>query len=155
MACINCSKEGQTTIPQTVVGFKIWYADGSKEVVTIVGRSKEEILNDLEKLPTTGVQIIMLYYNRFSTNGETRYRRVIQGSDIYFFAWDSNVPIDQQDWVFGQTDKVADLLNYISPVQLTGVTINDAFFKTLNDKAMADYNITEFGLTPEIGTDDI
>lgn len=155
MPCQNCPKEGATNTSQKVVGAKIWYADGTKKLIPIAGQTKDQILGNLSSLPKNQVQIIMLYYNRFDTQGRTRYRRIIQGNDLYYFAWDNSAPPAQQDWIFGQTDKQSDLLNYINPVQMTGSYTNDTWYKNLNEQAMNDFNVTELGINPEIGTEDV
>ena len=71
-----------------VVGFKCWFADGSKVSVRTQGRNRQQVEGDLAALAATGLQIIMLYYGEFSVDGKTRYRRILMGNDIYYIAWE-------------------------------------------------------------------
>ena len=137
-----------------VVGFKCWFADGSKVSVRTQGRSRQQVEGDLAALAATGLQIIMLYYDEFSVDGKTRYRRILQGNDIYYIAWDSTVPPQFRDWLFGQTNNAADLAQYPGAKSMTGQTVSDDFYKFVTTQAMADMNVSELGLPPAPGTDD-
>lgn len=136
------------------MGFKCWFADGSKVAVRTQGRNRQQVETDLAVLAATGLQVIILYYDEFSVDGKTRYRRILQGNDIYYIAWDSTVPPQFRDWLFGQTNNVADLANYPGAKAITGLTVSDDFYKFVTGLAMADMQVSEFGLTPVPGTDD-
>ena len=137
-----------------VVGFKCWFADGSKVAVRTQGRNQQQVGVDLAALPSTGLQIIILYYDEFSVDGKTRYRRILQGNNIYYIAWDSTVPPQFRDWLFGQTDSAADLAQYPGAKIMTGQTVSDDFYKFVSEVAMADMKISDMGLTPTPGTSD-
>ena len=137
-----------------VVGFKCWFADGSRVAIRTQGRNQQQVGVSLAALPTTGLQIIMLYYDEFSVDGKTRYRRILQGNDIYYILWDTAPPPQFRDWLFGQTNNVADLTQYPGAKAMTGQTVSDDFYKFVTAQAMADMNVSELGLTPILGTSD-
>jgi len=137
-----------------VVGFKCWFADGRKVSIRTQGRNQQQVGTDLAALAETGLQIIMLYYDEFSIDGKTRYRRMIQGNDIYYIAWDDTVPPQFRDWLFGQTNNAADPNQYPGAKVITGRTVSDDFYKFVTTLAMADMQVSEFDLTPVPGTDD-
>ena len=137
-----------------VVGFKAYFADGSKVSIRTQGRNQQQVGVDLTALPATGLQVIMLYYDEFSVDGKTRYRRILQGNDIYYIAWDGTVPPQFRDWLFGQTNNAADLAQYPGAKSMTGLTVSDDFYKFVTNQAMADMNVSAFGLIPIPSTDD-
>ena len=137
-----------------VVGFKCWFADGTKISVRTQGRNRQQVGVDLVGLPATGLQIIMLYYDEFSVDGKTRYRRILQGNDIYYIAFDDTVPPQFRDWLFGQTNNPADLAQYPGAKAMTGQTVSDDFYKLITEQAMVDRSVSDFGLTPASGTSD-
>ena len=137
-----------------IAGIKIWWADGSKSVIRMDGRNQQQVGQDLAALPSSGFEIGMIYYQEFSVDGKTRYRRILQGNDIYYIAWDSTVPPQFRDWLFGQTNNATDLAQYPGAKAMNGQTVSDDFYKFVTTQAMADMNVSEFGLTPVPGTDD-
>ena len=138
-----------------VVGFKCWFADGSKIAIRTQGRNQQQVGVDLAALPATGLQIIMLYYDEFSVDGKTRYRRILQGNDIYYIVWDSTVPPQFRDWLFGQTNNTADLAQYPGAKAMTGQTVSDDAYKFYTEQAMSDMNVSQFGIPPIPATSDV
>ena len=138
-----------------VVGFKCWFADGSKAAIRTQGRTRPQVGADLEALVDAGLLILMLYYDEFSVDGKTRYRRILQGNDFYYIAWDELAPPQFRDWLFGQTNNAADLAQYPGARALAGRTTNDDFYKVVTAQAMADMNVSELGLAPVPDTDDV
>ena len=138
-----------------VVGFKLWFADGSKVAIRTQGRNQQQIGVDLDSLPSTGLLVVMLYYDEFSVDGKTRYRRILQGNDIYYITFDSTAPPQFRDWLFGQTNTASDLDRYPGAKSIVGQTTNDDFYKVVTTQAMGDMNMSEFGLAPKPGTTDI
>ena len=137
-----------------VVGFKCWFADGTKVAIRVQGRSRPQVEVDLLALPATGLQVIMLYYDEFSVDGKTRYRRILQGNDIYYIAWDDTVPPQFRDWLFGQTNNAADLAQYPGAKSMTGQTVSDDFYKFVTEQAMVDMQVSDIGVSPMPGTSD-
>lgn len=145
MPCQDCPQEGRPNLPpQLVVGWKVWLRDGSVRG----GRTPA----DWAALPDDGILCVLLYYNRFSTDGQTRYRRVIQ-DDYYWMAPGT------LDHIYGQhSEKGHDLADlhrrYPGVVVKRGAWTDDAHFKVLIDEALNDHQVSLIGLRPEPGTDD-
>lgn len=137
-----------------VVGFKVWWADGTRSVIRLSGRSRIQVGNDVTALPATGLQVVILYYDEFSVDGLTRYRRILQGNDYYYVFYDDTPPPQLRDWAFGQTNNVADTLTHVGSKVMTGSQVSDLAYKTWVDAAMGDFQVSEFGLTPVGGTQD-
>jgi len=113
-----------------VLAWKVWYADGSKHI----GKTREE----WEILPDDGILVIILYYDEFATDGITRYRRVLQGSDFY---WLSS---GERDHIYGQTSNIQETSEWIEqryPDALVkaGRWVDDDTFKQIIEEVMADY----------------
>ncbi len=146
-ACTDCPREGQPGIPdQVVVGWKVWTYDNAAQRVNIfTGKT----LADWQKLPD-GILIVMLYYNRFNTTGEVRYRRVEMGNDFYFVAPGLG------DFIYGHSDDKPDAIQkkYIGAVVKAGVWIDDATYKRIVAEAMSDYSVSAMGIAPVPGTSD-
>lgn len=100
-----------------VRGWRAWYADGSE--------FSSETHNILQ-LPTTGLQIIMLYF-RDGT------RRIIESSDRVF--WQDN---GSDDGIFGQTDDPASDITarYPGAHIIEGSQIDDTSFRSFEAAAM-------------------
>ena len=138
-----------------IAGIKIWWADGSKSVIRMDGRNQQQVGQDLAALPSSGFEIGMIYYQEFSVDGKTRYRRILQGNAIYYITFDSTAPPQFRDWLFGQTNTASDLDRYPGAKSIVGQTTNDDFYKVVTTQAMGDMNMSEFGLAPKPGTTDI
>lgn len=141
MACKDCPKEGDPNAPpQLVVGFRIWYVDGT--IATGTTRA------DWEQLPDDGVLIVMLYYNRFDTGGDSRYRRVLMSNDHFWHAPGT------MDAIFGQSDDAPHVITakYEQAHVKRGKWTDDAHYKTVVAAAMANYNVSDFGIVPVAGT---
>lgn len=157
-----------------LIGLKVWYGDGSHVAVPLAGR-KKETETTLAALPSTGVQVVMLYYDQFSTvtcrycvtnqpfdekrapvcancgeeTGDVamRYRRVLQANDHYWVGWDSAPAPERQDWVIGQTDREQDVADF-ALAHLKGGWTSDLNYQLIVEEAMADMAVSEFGLQP-------
>ena len=161
-----------------IIGFKIWYADGSKLVIGIPKVAPDAQLA-VDALPTTGVQCIVVYFDEFSTvtcpnrhnqpfqpsqicvvcgtaivGLATRYRRMVQGNDFYFAVYDTVPPPELRDWLIGQTNVADDLAKYSGAKTFTGSFVNDTAYKAFTTAAMTDMGVSEFGVTPQPGTTD-
>lgn len=49
-----------------VVGFKFWFGDGTKRIIRVQGRSREDVQRDIDALPSSGYQIGMIYFDEHS-----------------------------------------------------------------------------------------
>lgn len=132
--------EGQNPEPKKIIGWKIYYADGTK----ICGKTRQ----DWDAAPNDGVQCIMIYSDRFDTTGTIRYRTVMASQDYYFMA--AGV----------KSDFIACNNNTDNEVRYPGCSIkkgqwtDEENFDSIFAGAMNDYNVTELGVTPEAGTSD-
>ena len=125
-----------------VVGWKVWYADGSK----YVGKT----LQEWQKTPDDGVILVMLYYNRHSVDGGTRYRRICQGDDYY---WQAPGKLDV---IYGHGSDAPELVQkrYPGASVKRGSWTDDAHYRLLVDGAMSDHVVSELGIEPEPNTED-
>lgn len=118
-----------------VIGWKAWFADGSLHVGTT--------RRDWEALPEDGLLIVMLYYDEF-TQGipDQRYRRIVQGSDLYF------VTDGPADLIFGQaTDpetSASILARYPGASVKRGRWTDDHTHAQIAAEAMADHDYSPF-----------
>ena len=137
-----------------LIGVKGWWADGTKRAVRVKGRPQVQVAADLALWPAAGFQIGMIYYDKFSVDGLTRHRRIVQGNDYYGFYYDSTPPPALRDWLVLQTNRLEDFDNYPGIVVLSGSWVNDNAYKVWNDEAMADMRVSDLGETPKPGTSD-
>lgn len=173
-----------------IVGFKLWYADGTTKAIGVSGRPRADVQADVGALPESGLQCVMVFSDEHSTvncphghntafalthrrDGEShrrcpqcgekiqdvsvRYRRMVQGNDHYFIAYDETPPPKLRDWLIGQTDKPSDVDRYRSipgAKIIAGGFVNDTAYKAYVEEAMADFDVTQFGLPTEPGTTD-
>lgn len=142
MGCLGCPKEGETNEPKVIVGWKAWYSDGKK----YGGKT----LSDWKQLPDDGLLIVMLYYNRFSTDGTLRYKRIMMGNDFYW------CHPGNMDNIYAQGDEGETEIKkrYPQASIKRGAWTDDAHFQMIIDQAMADENVSELGIKPEQGTRD-
>jgi len=102
----------------TTIGIKVWTWDAANGVRRWSSRvggglTQAEIVAQVATWPSSGYQVGMLYYDKFSVDGLARYRRVLMGNDLYYVKPGILEPI------FGQTD---DPLNpeLVGAVKFTG-----------------------------------
>lgn len=142
MACKGCKKEGETQEPQIVVGWKAYMVTGQ----VYAGRT----LADWRDLPDDGVLVVMLYYDKFCTQGQTRYRRILQGNDWYFIA------PGVLDQVYGHGNESPDEIarRYPGAVVKRGQWTDDTHYQQVVAIALDDHAVSEIGIAPVDGTDD-
>ena len=102
-------------VSRSVAGWRVFYPDE-----TYAG-------DDIEwrDLPDEGVQVIVLYYEEFATEG-VRYRKLLDGDDFYY-----HVPGTD---VFGSTndrDEIPD-----EALVKAGLELPDEDFHTIKDRAV-------------------
>jgi hypothetical protein len=117
-----------------VIGWKAWYADGSK----YVGTTRD----DWVALPPVGVLVVMLYYDDHTVSDPTlRYRRVMMGNDRYWLA--SGGPVDL---IYAQGNESSNeiLTNYPDALVKEGRWTDDHTFKAADADAMQDHDYSMF-----------
>lgn len=145
--CVSCPREGHPDLqPIQVVGWKVWVVTPQSEVKTLTGRT----LAACRSVPDDGVLVWMLYYDRFNTSGDVRYRRIEQGSDTYFCA------PGMSDVLYGHSDDKPDTVKarYPGAVVKLGKWADDATYRRVVNEAMDDFGVSAFGVTPVPGTSD-
>ena len=116
------------------VGWKIRTWDATNGVRLFsgkVGSSQQKVINDIKGVPPSGFQVGMLYYDTFSIDGRTRYRRVLMGNDLYYVKAGILEPI------FGQTDDPANP-ELTGSVTLTGTFAPPDIYDAIVAEAMSD-----------------
>lgn len=138
-----------------VAGVKFWYTDGMRYAVRMEDEPHAAVETALAALPEHGLAVVMIYFDAFDqTDGTTRLRRIMQGSDFYWLAYDDKAPEPFRDWMVCQSNAEGDVLRYPGARVLYGGWTSDSYYQALVTEAMADFAVTEFGIAPVPGTED-
>jgi len=113
---------------KTVVGWKIWYDDGSKY-------SSKDI--DWADLPVDGVQYLMLYESTFDHHDPPQRTRMSHSGQDHYFRQETEHGV-----VYGSNNdsKEQNEERYPGAVVLKGRWADSDFYENIIVEAMADYD---------------
>ena len=125
---------------RTTIGFKVWYADGSKHACRTAA--------DAERIPDDGVVFMTLYFAEATeANHDQKYRHHAQGSDFYFVQDVNGQVLLGQDNQNGRspTEMGLEILSrYPGAVVLRGKWMDTDGYLRIVERAMADHDYSEF-----------
>lgn len=121
MGCAGCGDRDELSDSERhrVVGWRVWYADGS------VFSSTDTEWRDL---PDDGVQVVVLYYRGIAPDGHP-LRRIIMGADQY---WSDG---ESYDGVNDPPEKI--VARYPGALVKAGKTVPDHLFHGIKTRALS------------------